>query len=555
MATDPPVGTPEKSNPVAAVIEDDSTMVVATGKALASCGFANTESFSAGNQAWPRLLEAEFDLIILDWKLSEVTGLTLLNRLRKLPRHTFTPVLIVSGYLNSQDFRLIEEFPFTTSLEKPFALPLFQYKVKELLAHSSWFRERKVTIEQTFADLAASANEGSDALRAIQDILRTTSKPLPLVLAAARAAVTRQHLADAESLLKDYLKTDPECPSALTLLGKVLLLQHRPDDALKALTSAQAHSPSNLERLCLIGDANLHGLSPDLAAQAFDSALALDSEDVKATAGKGLAVSMASYLSLPSTTSIPSSFAGLLNAVGISFVRSKRVDEGIRYYEQAMSYVEDNLLRSKLSFNIGLGHIRNHHPEQAAHWFRQAVALSGGSLPKATEYLRKLDPDNAPDDVVVIGSASSDSKPALNWEDDDYSKASLSAAADAPSISASSDDELAEESIAARPQLAQLGPLFDRLKSTIVAMTTAEPSLFASTGREDLRRSCEAFSGTFGGHEICVFVPKAYRPAEIKDMDEATTRRSQILVLHEVAEKWQVLWPTDDDQPVANRAS
>ena len=74
---------------------------------------------SSGSSAWNLLTEQEFDFILLDWKLPELEGLAILNRLRLHHHYKHVPVLVVSGFLTDQDFSLIGDFPLTGKLENP----------------------------------------------------------------------------------------------------------------------------------------------------------------------------------------------------------------------------------------------------------------------------------------------------------------------------------------------------------------------------------------------------------------------------------------------------
>lgn len=590
----------------ALIVDDDESILHATAKALATCNFNDIASFTTGEDAWKSLEANDFDMVVLDWKMAKVSGSALLNRMRRLQRHTFTPALVVSGFLTPQDFRLIEEFPFTAFLEKPFALPLFQYKVKDLLAQATWFKSKQSEIENIFSRL--QSKPGS-AVQDVKTLIKNAPKPLPLVLAAAKLLVQYQKLSDAESLLLDYLRTDPECPSALTLLGKVYLMQQRPDSAAKVLIKAQSHTPSNLERLCLLGDANLQVLNMSEAATHFSAALAIDGEDIKASAGKSLASSMESYMSLPSTTSIPNSFAGMLNAVGISYVRTERVDEGIRYYEQAMSYVEDAWVRSKLSFNIGLGFVRAHQPDKATPWFRQAATLSGGQLLKAVEYLKKLDKHLGKGSEVMSPTAGPVN---VFFEDDGIpnvapttTPAATPTAATAPTVAAAmsaqppppvepsvakppaptmgafgaidTEDEdsfdfsqtfksggdginlenislpvakIEDELLYDKKLLAQnAAGTFEALKPVISNLRMPDDSLFSRTGKQQMRKQFEAYAARIGAERIAVFLPKTMSPVQFARLSEEEARREQILILKAVGQKFEPYWPPPAPAP------
>src|SRR5436190_648683 len=91
------------------VIEDDLTMQKAIVKALHGNDDLVVKCAADGADAWKLLEKTKFDIIILDWKLPSVSGVALMNRLRRNKDYQFTPVLVISGFLGKKDFSLLEE--------------------------------------------------------------------------------------------------------------------------------------------------------------------------------------------------------------------------------------------------------------------------------------------------------------------------------------------------------------------------------------------------------------------------------------------------------------
>src|SRR5690606_15718130 len=92
---------------------------------LKNAGISSVDCFDNGNDAWQASRNHRYDFIILDWKIPELSSLALFNRLKSDASYQNTPILVMSGFLNKKDFSLLNEFPNTTNIEKPFSVKFF----------------------------------------------------------------------------------------------------------------------------------------------------------------------------------------------------------------------------------------------------------------------------------------------------------------------------------------------------------------------------------------------------------------------------------------------
>ncbi len=63
---------------------------------FAQLGFNNTDEEDDGFSALVRLKSALFDLVVIDWKMSKMSGMELLKQIRADPNLKHIPVLMVS---------------------------------------------------------------------------------------------------------------------------------------------------------------------------------------------------------------------------------------------------------------------------------------------------------------------------------------------------------------------------------------------------------------------------------------------------------------------------
>ena len=100
---------------------------------FAQLGFNNTDEEDDGFSALVRLKSALFDLVVIDWKMSKMSGMELLKQIRAEPNLKHIPVLMVSdddlqeyivaatkAGLNAYIIRPFEVKTFAEKLEKIF---------------------------------------------------------------------------------------------------------------------------------------------------------------------------------------------------------------------------------------------------------------------------------------------------------------------------------------------------------------------------------------------------------------------------------------------------
>jgi two-component system, OmpR family, copper resistance phosphate regulon response regulator CusR len=138
------------------VIEDEAKIADFVVRGLREEGYA-VEHAADGGTAWAALRSGGWDLVLLDWWLPGEDGLTLLQRLRRLDRHT--PVLFLTARDAVGDRVRGLDAGADDYLPKPFAF-------EELLARARALVRRRDAAEGTMlehrdvrADLAAQRAE------------------------------------------------------------------------------------------------------------------------------------------------------------------------------------------------------------------------------------------------------------------------------------------------------------------------------------------------------------------------------------------------------------
>lgn len=370
------------------VVDDDQLITALTKKILIELGVEVVDCFSEGNDAWEALSQRSYDFICLDWKLPGLSGLALFNRLRSSATYASTPILVISGFLQRGDFKILSEFSCSSLLEKPFAKPQFEHHFYKLLELKTW---REIELRRMEEVMAHFKSDRKKAMKLLRTVIQESPDPMLQVVNAARAMRARGLYQDAEAVLRQALDKDSQAVSVLTELGKVLHLMKRHKDAARALNAANFISPKNIERLLLMGEVKLHELEPDEAKKYFKDVLGIDATNEKAKAGVFSAESMESFSIDPSVRNVPQNFASLLNIVAIAKVRSGKIGEGVEQYKAALSFLHDQKTLAQVLFNLGLAYLRDRNLPQARYWFLKSAEAGGKLFDKAKHYVRKLD--------------------------------------------------------------------------------------------------------------------------------------------------------------------
>ncbi len=332
---------------------------------------------------------ARFDLVILDWNSKgDHSAMSLFNRLRHDPHFSMLPIIIISGFLDRNDFRLMDEFPLTRLLEKPFTAGVFIEAVQSLQDEKNWVLSHDASMRRLI-----SGPQSVEVPRAKKflKILQTAPYPIPLLLMIGRFLSREKRWDEAYELFRSVVEENPKHVLALNELGKVLHAKGRHKEAIQVLTEADILSPANIKRICHIGELQLNDWRLQDAKKNFERALSVDAQWERAQHGHRLTNNVFQYMQQNNMQeTFPKSFASLMNSMGIAKVRKGELKEGIQHYESALHFIRDVDARSKVMFNMGLGYLRHRLGSKALLWFMRSAKVGSNEFLKAQPYIRDL---------------------------------------------------------------------------------------------------------------------------------------------------------------------
>ena len=119
------------------VVDDDAMVKSILIEYLQSIGFKNILAAKKSSQALQILQDnkTRIDLIISDWEMPEVSGLTLLKSVRNNPARRNTPFILVTSQRSMERMKITQAAQWSVNcyLVKPFRLDIFKKKIYEIM--------------------------------------------------------------------------------------------------------------------------------------------------------------------------------------------------------------------------------------------------------------------------------------------------------------------------------------------------------------------------------------------------------------------------------------
>ena len=99
---------------------------------FAQLGFNNTDEEDDGFSALVRLKSALFDLVVIDWKMSKMSGMELLKQIRADPNLKHIPVLMVGDDDLQENIVAATKAGLNAYIIRPFEVKTFAEKLEKI---------------------------------------------------------------------------------------------------------------------------------------------------------------------------------------------------------------------------------------------------------------------------------------------------------------------------------------------------------------------------------------------------------------------------------------
>ncbi len=125
------------------LVDDDAMVRAILVEYLAGMGFKNVHAAKNSEHALKLIHDAKFhiDLVISDWEMPEVSGLTLLKAVRNHPARTHTPFIMVTSQRSMERFKITQaaQWQVSSYVIKPFRQEMLRAKIYEVF---NWSEKR-----------------------------------------------------------------------------------------------------------------------------------------------------------------------------------------------------------------------------------------------------------------------------------------------------------------------------------------------------------------------------------------------------------------------------
>ena len=114
------------------IVDDFSTMRRIIRNILKQLEFINVEEAEDGNVAFEKLKEADYDLLITDWNMPNMTGIDLLKEIRANEKLKNLKVLLVSAEAEKENIIQAVQAGANEYVVKPFTADVLGQKINKI---------------------------------------------------------------------------------------------------------------------------------------------------------------------------------------------------------------------------------------------------------------------------------------------------------------------------------------------------------------------------------------------------------------------------------------
>jgi len=115
------------------VVDDYSTMIRIIRNLLKQIGFENVDDASDGSAALAKMQSKRYGLVISDWNMEDIDGLTLLRVIRKHPKTASMPFIMATGRSDKEQVKEAISFGVNNYIIKPFDAGTMKKRIEAVI--------------------------------------------------------------------------------------------------------------------------------------------------------------------------------------------------------------------------------------------------------------------------------------------------------------------------------------------------------------------------------------------------------------------------------------
>lgn len=114
-------------------VDDSATMRRIIKNQLKQAGFEEVDEAGNGKEAMAKLGQGQYDLLITDWNMPEMSGLELVKEVRKTEAIKGIPILMVTTVAEKEEIVIALKAGVNNYVVKPFDTPTLQTKISQVV--------------------------------------------------------------------------------------------------------------------------------------------------------------------------------------------------------------------------------------------------------------------------------------------------------------------------------------------------------------------------------------------------------------------------------------
>ena len=124
---------PKASDVSVLIVDDQQSMRGICKYILTQLGFTNITEAKSGREALTKLEKQNVDLIISDWNMEDIDGLTLLRVIRKHPKTASMPFIMATGRSDKEQVKEAISFGVNNYIIKPFDAGTMKKRIEAVI--------------------------------------------------------------------------------------------------------------------------------------------------------------------------------------------------------------------------------------------------------------------------------------------------------------------------------------------------------------------------------------------------------------------------------------
>ncbi|WP_022847717.1 MULTISPECIES: chemotaxis response regulator CheY [unclassified Desulfurobacterium] len=116
------------------VVDDMATMRRIEKSLLMQLGFKNIDEAEDGKVALQKLRQGDYDFVLTDWNMPNMTGLELVQEIRKDPKLKHLPVLMVTAEAKKENVLAAIKAGVNNYVVKPFTAETLKEKIEKIFS-------------------------------------------------------------------------------------------------------------------------------------------------------------------------------------------------------------------------------------------------------------------------------------------------------------------------------------------------------------------------------------------------------------------------------------